>query len=223
MPAQCSRSSSTASRTWPTSTSIKPRRRWAGASDCSIASVYLDRLPTPADPHSHGDYHLGQVLAVEDDFVILDFEGEPARPLSERRTKQLAVKDVAGMLRSLSYAAFASLFAKAGDSGPEYDRLEPWAGFWERCTSAAFLHAYREDSAGAPFVPADDEEFPTLLNAFLLDKALYELKYELNNRPGMGEHSRSGVSEPGAVGWRSSRQNTGKRLSRSAAASTRTG
>jgi maltose alpha-D-glucosyltransferase / alpha-amylase len=145
----------------------------------------LDRLHASAVRiRIHGDYHLGQVLAVEDDFVILDFEGEPARPLSERRAKQLAVKDVAGMLRSLSYAAFASLFAKAGAAGPEYERLEPWAGFWQRCTSAAFLHAYREESAGAEFVPAGDEDFQTLLNAFLLDKALYELKYELNNRPG---------------------------------------
>ena len=131
----------------------------------------------------HGDYHLGQVLWVENDFVILDFEGEPARPLAERRLKQLALKDVAGMLRSLSYAAYASLLTYTARRLEDYERLEPWATFWERWTSAAFLRAYRETAAGAPFLPASDDQFEALLDTFLLDKALYELNYELNNRP----------------------------------------
>jgi maltose alpha-D-glucosyltransferase/alpha-amylase len=131
----------------------------------------------------HGDYHLGQVLWVENDFVILDFEGEPARPLAERRMKQLALKDVAGMLRSLSYAAYASLLTYAARRLEDYDRLEPWATFWERWTSAAFLHSYRQTAAGAIFLPGSNEQFEALLDTFLLDKALYELNYELNNRP----------------------------------------
>ena len=132
----------------------------------------------------HGDYHLGQVLWVKNDFVILDFEGEPARPLAERRQKQPALKDVAGMLRSFSYAAFASLLSFTTRHPEEYGSLERWAAFWEKWISAAFLRAYRQTAADAPFLPARSEHLQTLLEAFLLDKALYELKYELNSRPG---------------------------------------
>ena len=131
----------------------------------------------------HGDYHLGQVLRVENDFVIIDFEGEPARPLEERRRKQPALKDVAGMLRSFSYAAYAGLLGYTARRLEEFARLEPWAAFWEKWTCASFLSAYRETAGDAPFLPHSAEQFEILLNAFLLDKALYELSYELNNRP----------------------------------------
>ena len=131
----------------------------------------------------HGDYHLGQVLSVNNDFVLLDFEGEPARSLEERRTKQQAMKDVAGMLRSFSYAAFAGLLNYTARRADEYERLLPWASFWEQWTAVAFLRAYRETTAGAAFLPADSRQLQQLLDAFLLDKALYELSYELNNRP----------------------------------------
>ncbi len=131
----------------------------------------------------HGDYHLGQVLRVENDFVILDFEGEPARPLAERRRKQPALKDVAGMLRSFSYAAYAGLLGYTARRLEEFASLEPWASYWEQWTRVAFLRAYRETAGDAPFLPRSAEHFETLLNAFLLDKALYELNYELNNRP----------------------------------------
>jgi len=131
----------------------------------------------------HGDYHLGQVLWVQNDFVILDFEGEPARPLAERRRKQPALKDVAGMLRSFSYAAYASLLSYTARRPEEYGRLEPWAAFWEKWVSAAFLRAYLQTAADAPFLPGDRAHLSTLLDALMLDKALYELNYELNNRP----------------------------------------
>jgi maltose alpha-D-glucosyltransferase/alpha-amylase len=131
----------------------------------------------------HGDYHLGQVLWVQNDFVILDFEGEPARPVAERRRKQPALKDVAGMLRSFSYAAYATLLSYTARRPEEYGRLEPWAAFWEKWVSAAFLKAYLQTAAGAPFLPDAREHLATLLEAFLMDKALYELNYELNNRP----------------------------------------
>ena len=118
-----------------------------------------------------------------DDFVILDFEGEPARPLAERRARQSPLKDVAGMLRSFSYAAqvgYQSYVARhPRDAGP----LEPWAKLWENCVSAAFLSAYRDAVASAELVPASNAELGLLLDAFLLDKALYELNYELNHRP----------------------------------------
>jgi maltose alpha-D-glucosyltransferase / alpha-amylase len=131
----------------------------------------------------HGDYHLGQVLQVKTDYVILDFEGEPARPLADRRAKQSPLKDVAGMLRSLSYAAYASLIKYTERRPEDLQTLEPWAQLWERSTGAEFLRAYREAADGSAFLPHDAETFRHLLAMFLLDKALYELSYELNNRP----------------------------------------
>jgi maltose alpha-D-glucosyltransferase/alpha-amylase len=131
----------------------------------------------------HGDYHLGQVLWVENDFVILDFEGEPTRSVEERRAKQSPLKDVAGMLRSFHYAAYAGLFAFTQGRPGDFGRLERWADLWHRRTSAVFLRAYGETVKGAGFLPARPEEFAALLEAFLLAKAFYELAYELNNRP----------------------------------------
>jgi maltose alpha-D-glucosyltransferase / alpha-amylase len=131
----------------------------------------------------HGDYHLGQVLKVKTDFVILDFEGEPARSLADRRTKQCPLKDVAGMLRSFSYAAYASLINYTTRHPEDIARLQPWAELWERSAVTQFLHAYRETARGAQFLPADSADFRNLLDIFLADKALYEVLYELNARP----------------------------------------
>jgi maltose alpha-D-glucosyltransferase/alpha-amylase len=131
----------------------------------------------------HGDYHLGQVLWSEGDFYILDFEGEPARPIEQRRLKQSPLKDVAGMVRSFGYAAYAGLFAHTVPRRSEFDRLEPWARVWQRAASSSFLRAYFATAAGALFVPADESPRDALLELFVLDKALYELNYELNNRP----------------------------------------
>ncbi|MEA2693149.1 MAG: maltose alpha-D-glucosyltransferase / alpha-amylase, partial [Acidobacteriota bacterium] len=138
---------------------------------------------------THGDYHLGQVLYTGRDFVILDFEGEPARPLSERRMKRSALRDVAGMLRSFHYAACAAFFDEAGRGmvqGAALAALEGWLGLWERSVSAAFLRSYLERSrAGeAVYLPPARQELALLLDVFLLEKAVYELGYELNNRPG---------------------------------------
>jgi maltose alpha-D-glucosyltransferase/alpha-amylase len=131
----------------------------------------------------HGDYHLGQVLKVKTDFVILDFEGEPARPLSARRAKQSPLKDVAGMLRSFSYAAYSSLINFSARRAGDRATLEPWAQLWERCVAAEFLRAYRQTAQGAVFMPENTENFRKLLDIFLVDKALYEVLYELNARP----------------------------------------
>jgi maltose alpha-D-glucosyltransferase/alpha-amylase len=87
------------------------------------------------------------------------------------------------MLRSFSYAAFAGLSSFTARRADDYSRLEPWAAYWETWTSAAFLGAYRQTVAGAPLLPAVPEHLATLLDALLLDKALYELNYELNHRP----------------------------------------
>jgi maltose alpha-D-glucosyltransferase / alpha-amylase len=131
----------------------------------------------------HGDYHLGQVLWAEGDFYILDFEGEPARPLEQRRAKQSPLKDVAGMLRSFSYAAYAGLFGHASARPDEFARLEPWAWIWQSWASGAFLRGYFSGTEGAMFLPANPVHREMLLRFFMLDKALYELNYELNNRP----------------------------------------
>lgn len=143
-----------------------------------------DRQFTAMQIRCHGDYHLGQVLFTGNDFVIIDFEGEPARPLRERRLKGSPLRDVAGMLRSFHYAAYAALIGKvAGVRQEEFSFLEPWARFWYLWVSVAFLTAYLAVSTRAPFLPENREEIRMLLEAHLLEKAVYELGYELNNRP----------------------------------------
>jgi maltose alpha-D-glucosyltransferase/alpha-amylase len=134
----------------------------------------------------HGDYHLGQVLYTGKDFAIIDFEGEPARPLSERRLKRAPLRDVAGMLRSFHYASVAALFREQERGVTVEGRLqalEEWARFWTGWVSASFLRGYLDAVDDAPFLPADDRSRQMLLDVFLLEKALYELGYELDNRP----------------------------------------
>jgi maltose alpha-D-glucosyltransferase/alpha-amylase len=130
----------------------------------------------------HGDYHLGQVLRAKADFIIVDFEGEPLKTLAERRAKHSALKDVAGMLRSFSYGAYATLISYTTRHPEDFARLEPWARLWERGVSAEFLRAYREAAEGTDFLPPCADDFGRLLSAYYLDKALYELAYELNHR-----------------------------------------
>jgi maltose alpha-D-glucosyltransferase/alpha-amylase len=131
----------------------------------------------------HGDYHLGQVLRTEEDFVFLDFEGDPAQSVAERRAKQSPLKDVAGMIRSYGYAAYAALFAFGVHAPADYAALEPWAKTWEQWTVDAFLKGYMAGAEGADLLPRDDRSGVLMLTAFTLDKALRELAYELHNRP----------------------------------------
>jgi maltose alpha-D-glucosyltransferase/alpha-amylase len=132
----------------------------------------------------HGDYHLGQILRTQSndsaDFLLIDFEGEPARSLPDRRKKQSPLRDVAGMLRSFGYAARTALMT-ASSANPGNPNLEAWASAWETAVTSAFLGAYNATIAANPaLVP---QEAATILNALLLEKASYELLYELNNRP----------------------------------------
>jgi maltose alpha-D-glucosyltransferase/alpha-amylase len=148
----------------------------------------LGRKITAMRVRCHGDYHLGQVLYTGKDFFIIDFEGEPARPLSERRIKRSPLRDVAGMLRSFHYAAYTSLFAQSTEGiyaphSPVVTSLDAWARCWYLWVSAVFLKAYRNIASHALFVPRTREELQILLDAYLLEKAVYELGYELNNRP----------------------------------------
>jgi maltose alpha-D-glucosyltransferase/alpha-amylase len=130
----------------------------------------------------HGDYHLGQVLSTGRDFVIIDFEGEPQRALSERRLKRSPLRDVAGMLRSFQYAAWVAKEEQAvrSESVPV---LETWTTYWTAWVGAAFLESYFAKCGKATFLPKSEEHLRILLDAFLLEKAVYEIGYELNNRP----------------------------------------
>jgi maltose alpha-D-glucosyltransferase/alpha-amylase len=131
----------------------------------------------------HGDYHLGQVLLTGKDIYIIDFEGEPARTYSERRIKRSALRDVAGMLRSFHYAAYASLFLNNGLRKEDIQKLVPFAEQWQQYMCGFYLQAYLHTVDGSRLVPQDKEDLTTLLQVYILEKAVYELNYELNNRP----------------------------------------
>ncbi len=147
--------------------------------------LYTERLDAMRT-RVHGDYHLGQVLSTGTDFMILDFEGEPARALSARRLKRSPISDVAGMLRSFHYAVQSALGA-LDDRGlitPENrDRVSCWAPYWRRWIGAVFFGAYRRTMGTSRLLPQDPEQLRILLEAYLIDKAVYEIGYELNNRP----------------------------------------
>jgi maltose alpha-D-glucosyltransferase / alpha-amylase len=139
----------------------------------------LATAATAAKTRTHGDYHLGQVLETGGDFVIIDFEGEPLRSLATRREKRSPFRDVAGMLRSFDYAAHAAL-----DAQPVHQTtLSAHANAWSAKAQRAFLDAWLATTAGAVFRAATSVQETHLLDAFLLEKALYEVVYEINNRP----------------------------------------
>lgn len=136
----------------------------------------------------HGDYHLGQVLFTGSDFVIIDFEGEPERPLAERRAKGSPLRDAAGMLRSFHYASSSALRRRVSEltihPGPsQMAHLDGWRRYWKIYVSAQFLKGYLETAGKAGFLPQDRNQLEGLLNVFLIDKAVYEIVYELKNRP----------------------------------------
>jgi maltose alpha-D-glucosyltransferase/alpha-amylase len=148
--------------------------------------VLLTKRFTSTRIRCHGDYHLGQILCTGKDFIFIDFEGEPSRSLSTRRLKQSPLKDVAGMLRSFHYAIRTGLqkFLARELPSPDIAPLaNQWAEIWYKLTSEIFLQAYIERTKDIQSFPKPGEEFNTLLNIFMLEKAIYELNYELNHRP----------------------------------------
>jgi trehalose synthase-fused probable maltokinase len=136
----------------------------------------IDLCPAPQQPafktRHHGDYHLGQVLLASNDFLIIDFEGEPSRPLAESRRKRSPLRDVAGMLRSFAYAASAFQILRGGQT-PE--------GWEQRCRTA-FLDSYLV-TVDPSLVPSGEAAVHRLLSVFELEKAVYELRYEIQHRP----------------------------------------
>ena len=119
-----------------------------------LAPTRLDAVRT----RLHGDFHLGQVVIAQDDVQILDFEGEPARPLEQRRAKGSPLKDVAGMLRSFNYAGWAALFEHAAGQPEVFEKLHPLIDEWERRTTETFLAHYRAAIGDCPSYPADDAQ-----------------------------------------------------------------
>lgn len=140
--------------------------------------------PWPTKTRFHGDLHLEQVLATTDDFVLIDFEGEPGKPIAERRRKQCPLRDVAGMLRSFGYAVGAVRRTRP----PEHSRedalqVEAFLDAWERRAGSSFLAGYRQGAADSSSLPKHPEDFALLTNLYQFEKALYELRYEVDNRP----------------------------------------
>jgi maltose alpha-D-glucosyltransferase/alpha-amylase len=136
----------------------------------------------------HGDYHLGQVLWTGKDFVIIDFEGEPSRSLGWRRLKRPAAFDLAGMIRSLHYAGQAAALRVNLEFGASFEsgqpgRLADWLSIWHREVSGQFLDSYLEVAAVSPHLPSSPADLECLLDFFRLEKAMYELGYEVNMRP----------------------------------------
>jgi maltose alpha-D-glucosyltransferase/alpha-amylase len=153
------------------------RKRFRSIRDLKITAMRI---------RHHGDFHLGQVLFTGKDFVVIDFEGEPARPLSERRIKGSPLRDVAGMLRSFHYAASAVLYGQVPGvtvHPASLPTLSSWADFWYSWVSASFLRGYLTKAGQALFVPQKREDLRALLDSYLIEKAVYEVSYELNNRP----------------------------------------
>jgi maltose alpha-D-glucosyltransferase/alpha-amylase len=146
-------------------------------------SLLFERKMSSMKIRIHGDYHLGQVLYTGNDFTIIDFEGEPTRSVGERRLKRSPLRDVAGMIRSFHYPAYANLFTNKDFSPDNVLRLEPWAELWYKVVAAQFLKSYIQHAGGSPFMPQDTSELQLMLNAYMLEKAIYEVGYELNNRP----------------------------------------
>ncbi len=153
-----------------------------------ISNAFEMVSPSVLRIRGHGDYHLGQVLCTEGDFMITDFEGEPARSLAERRMKHPVLLDIAGMIRSFQYVPFVFLKGQA---------LEPcrWASYWANWMSGAFLKGYLSTSVGTELWPQNRQDAGILLDLYLARKAFYELRYELNNRPDWVEIPLQGLVE----------------------------
>ncbi len=149
--------------------------------DARLSEIHRDKVDA-VRTRVHGDLHLGQVLYAGGDFVFIDFEGEPAQTLAERRRKRSPVRDVAGMLRSLHYAASAALRSDRVRTQDEAT-LEPWARAWTDWVCAAWLDAWLKTSEGAAFLPRDRAVLGRMLDFHMLEKGIYEVRYELNNRP----------------------------------------
>ncbi|MBR9921028.1 MAG: maltose alpha-D-glucosyltransferase [Bacteroidetes bacterium] len=147
-----------------------------------FSEIYSRKIQT-VKTRIHGDYHLAQVLFNGKDYFIIDFEGEPMHTISERRLKKTPFKDVAGMIRSFHYAAYGQLVLNQNYRKEDMPLLEVWAEQWFHYISQSFLSAYLETAKGHAFIPEDRESMNLLLRNYTVEKAIYEVGYEMNARP----------------------------------------
>ena len=170
--------------TWSAAVERQLARLRPEDADAEAAKAFAERLRSVSDPgpsiRVHGDYHLGQVMRTDHGWFVLDFEGEPARPLDERRQPSSAFKDVAGMLRSFQYASAVALLER---DEAERAHLAGAAAAWEAHNRAAFLDGYLATAGIEAVLPAGEAARRTVLTAFELDKAVYEVLYERAHRP----------------------------------------
>lgn len=157
-------------------------------SQCDKIDNYIYQiLKTPLTGYQircHGDLHLGQILYTGNDFVIIDFEGEPMKPISTRQIKRMPFKDIAGLIRSFHYISELVLLEnKVILRKQDKEKLQLSSHFWCRWVSASFLQSYIKVIRTTQLMPYDNNQFMQILNVFLMEKALYELSYELNHRP----------------------------------------
>ncbi|MBW7851881.1 MAG: maltose alpha-D-glucosyltransferase [Rhodospirillales bacterium] len=167
-------------------TAAFPEAEWLIEHGDRVVRHISETVPSRLDAvktRLHGDFHLGQVLVVKNDVYIIDFEGEPERPLAERRAKDSPLRDVAGMLRSFNYAAWSTLLRIDTVRPGTIDQILPFARDWEERAARAFLAGYMSAMEGCPSLPADPEAARRLLHLFLIEKACYEIRYEAGNRP----------------------------------------
>ncbi len=150
---------------------------------CEQAAALLTGAGAYLKIRHHGDFHLGQMLIVKDDIFIIDFEGEPRRPLQERRRKAPAARDVAGLIRSIDYSTTAALDRALKISADEQGKLADALASWRDRSTATFLAAYRENMVNSPLWPSEPAAADRVLDFFLLEKALYEIEYEIAHRP----------------------------------------
>jgi maltose alpha-D-glucosyltransferase/alpha-amylase len=159
-----------------------------------LKGIYEHKFDT-VKTRIHGDYHLGQILFTGKDLMILDFEGEPSSSHSERRLKRSPLRDVAGMVRSLHYAAYGSIFLNNHFSREDIMRLGPFSDLWYHYMSGFFMDAYLKAAAGHSFIPSKKSDLKIMLQTYLIEKSIYELNYELNNRPGWVIIPMKGIKE----------------------------
>ena len=186
----------------------RPPRR-AAADELLGARDRLERLvaalPLAADglvkTRYHGDLHLAQVLVVQNDFVIIDFEGEPARPVAERRRKHSPLRDVAGLIRSADYVARTAIARRVKVRSDDAALATALFRDWRLAVTSAFLEGYRKAARALPSVPDDDRVTDGLVRLFTIEKALYEVRYELDNRPDWVQVPLEGLLELLHAAW----------------------
>ncbi|WP_300439806.1 maltose alpha-D-glucosyltransferase [Christiangramia sp.] len=144
--------------------------------------IYDHKIPV-MKIRTHGDYHLKEILWTGREYIMNSFEGDPSKPFSERRIRRSAMRDLAAMIRSLHYAAYSNIISSEYDQQRKEGNLEEWAETWHYYISRLYIQGYFDKALNKDYVPKKQEDFKILMNTFLLEKALTELNYEIENRP----------------------------------------